>query len=203
MSDSYKKPRNGNDKRYDGNRKPYHSTQIPNPQFINPQYRANENKGNYKDRRKSGPRKFNEGDNLGGQIGKLIPGINDLLEKIAENQTALIQIGGQLAAAEEKKAEAMSTIADSLSRFVETGITPAPETTVSRPPDKPEPANREMSEKDKAVDMIVGLRKEGMSYRQIARRLEEAKIKTLSGKGRWHHQTVQKLGKLHFPENLI
>ena len=47
--------------------------------------------------------------------------------------------------------------------------------------------------RDDILNMICGLREEGMTYDQIAKQLEEEAVPTFSGKGKWRGQTVHRL----------
>jgi hypothetical protein len=46
-----------------------------------------------------------------------------------------------------------------------------------------------------AMKIIAAQRKKGLSFEKIARYLENQKIPTFSGKGKWRGQTVHKLNK--------
>ena len=106
--------------------------------------------------------------------------------------------------AEERKAEAMETIADALSKLAgmekkETEHASKKVSRITQQNDEDEFETESdidsFSVKDKAVNTIKKMRGDGMSYEQIARHLEEEKIPTLSGRGKWHAPTVSNLLK--------
>ena len=45
----------------------------------------------------------------------------------------------------------------------------------------------------KVMDIIASMRKENATYQEIAERLELENLKTFSGRGKWHAQTVHRL----------
>ncbi len=47
--------------------------------------------------------------------------------------------------------------------------------------------------RDDVLNMICGLREEGLTYDQIAKQLESESVSTFSGKGKWRGQTVHRL----------
>ncbi len=51
------------------------------------------------------------------------------------------------------------------------------------------------SDRNKILSDINGLRENGMSYEKIARFLEQEKVPTISGRGKWHASTVSGLLK--------
>ena len=53
--------------------------------------------------------------------------------------------------------------------------------------DAPEPSRKAV------LDMINNMRKESVTYAQIAQRLVESKLPTFSGRGVWHAQTIHRL----------
>lgn len=57
-----------------------------------------------------------------------------------------------------------------------------------------EPETTDLS-RDQIIDLINKMRREGNSYQVIADQLNQKQIPTLSGKGKWHGKTVQKICK--------
>lgn len=174
---------NGNDKRYI--RRPFHS-----PSYPNPQYKGQE-KGNVKDRKK--PRKPEEMDKLASMLTETVPAIKSLLEGVAADHRRLAEAEERRVAVEERKAQASESIAAALHQLIESasgGQVPmaAAGRIEETPPEKPG-----KKEKDRALRIISGMRKEGATYRQIAARLDSENISTFSGKGKWHAQTIHRI----------
>lgn len=110
-----------------------------------------------------------------------------------ESPTALVDVVGRLAAAMERQAAALERIAERLP--LEAARTPQDQR-------KPRPATREPSEaptartsRPDATSRVVGLHREGLGSRAIARKLNEAGTPTISGRGRWAKGIVGQLLK--------
>jgi hypothetical protein len=56
------------------------------------------------------------------------------------------------------------------------------------------PGDQKLSAKDKPamLDMIAAMRSEGQSWEKIARHMDERKVPTVSGKGKWRGPTIKK-----------
>ena len=203
MDDFLHQLRNGNTRRYDRPRKTYEGNQYNNDKRRPP------NQTKYTTRPQT------ESEHL--------PIIRKTLEDIAANQTRQLQIGERRVVAEERKAEAMETIAawlgrqsapQTLAQAPET-LAQAPETLAKAPEEKlakapetlaqvldPTPEEVQVSperpaaptyQRSDIVEMINNLRKEGMSYEKMALHLENENVPTLSGRGRWRGQSVYRL----------
>ena len=195
MDDFLHQLRNGNTRRYDRPRKTYEGNQYNNDKRRPP------NQTKYTTRPQI------ESEHL--------PIIRKTLEDIAANQTRQLQIGERRVVAEERKAEAMETIAAWLGRqSAPQTLAQAPETFAQAPETlaqasetsdqvlDPTPEEVQVSPEQPAaptyqrsdiVEMINNLRKKGMSYEKMALHLENENVPTLSGRGRWRGQSVYRL----------
>ncbi len=193
MNDFLHSLRTGNYQRY---RKPYSSNGQTN--------------GNYNGR-DNGNQKRNEANHKSEALTQattflkeIEPLINDFLKGNTIFQETLSESFERRAIAEERKANAMETIAVALARIAGIEIQTqqnsekdSGKTSKTTKEDKPgeECETSASTIKDKAVYTIKKLRDNGLSYEQIARQLEEEKIPTLSGRGKWHAPTVSNLLK--------
>ncbi|TWI75626.1 hypothetical protein LZ24_00677 [Desulfobotulus alkaliphilus] len=131
------------------------------------------------------------------------------LESLIETQRDRIFMEDRKAEAEERKAEALERLADSLDRLLdnisspsaappppaeENNGTPARENPVRDPEflDTTEDDVRKTSRKY-ILKLIEKLRKDNMTYEQIAAYLTDNDYPTFSGRGRWHAQTIHRL----------
>ena len=165
---------NGNTRRYDRPRKTYEGNQYNNDKRRPP----NQNRYN--------PRYQGESEHL--------PVIRKSLEEIAANQARQLEIGERRAVAEERKAEAMETIAAWLGRQnVPETFVQIPDPTPEEIQVSPEQPAAPTYQRNEIVEMINNLRKEGMSYEKIALHLQNDNVPTLSGRGQWRGQSVYRL----------
>lgn len=163
-------------------------------QYNNPQYRGPERRGARDQQR----RPFQKKSELEEMMTGLAPELKALLAGIEEGQKKVIEATERQADAQERQAEVLETIAVLLQHLVEG-------TASGMPLSQPACENRtdaaigdqEFStasvDRDEVVDMILRLREDGMTYKEIAQRLEDDRIPTFSGKGAWHAQTVHKV----------
>lgn len=138
--------------------------------------------------------------------------VKDSLDRLTENQK---HIANAIAAREKTEiriANALETIAsmmerrwaaqDGLPRGSEP-IEPKPNkdsiacrVSVEASDDRPKlgPGDQKLSAKDKPamLDMIATMRSEGQSWEKIARHMDERKIPTVSGKGKWRGPAIKK-----------
>ncbi len=199
MNDFLQSLRNGNNRRFDRNRKSYDG-----------------HYGSGSDRRKqrdSGFKSFRKN-----QESEQLTAIKKTLETMVEAQRRLadfgerlvkvqergIRAGERLAKAEERKADSIELLVKhfiegsvSLPKVVEKEETPV----VKEAAPKPEPRvtakkpgrKADYGARGNALKIIVKMRKEGVSYEKIARHLEAIETPTLSGKGKWHGHAVYRL----------
>ncbi len=181
MNDFLHSLRTGHYQRY---RKPYNGNNHTN---------GNYNGNDYGNQKKTNQHTKNEGTE---QLVSLLKDMAPLVASFVKNDFLERKI-----ITEERKAEAMETIAAALSKLA--GL--APEAKSKGTPTIIPKNNADESEndndgadfhiRDKAVTTIKKLRVSGMSYEQIAQHLEMEKIPTLSGRGKWHAPTVSSLLK--------
>jgi hypothetical protein len=62
-------------------------------------------------------------------------------------------------------------------------------------PDLPERSTPLRSEKGDVRKLALSLRDKGMTFKEIAKYLDDEKVPTFSGKGGWHAPTIHKLCK--------
>lgn len=183
MDDFLHNLRSGNLKQHDRNRRQY-----GDPQYKGPQRRTGS------ERRKR--------DQENGLQAESLTAIKDLLKSILENQKRMADILTERNKAEERKAIALEHIAERLAQpTVNTAsnsvAVPVQNAQEERPFIKKSvslPIQTKSPQKiDDAGLMICRLRDEGFSYAKIADTLEAKGIPTVSGKGRWRGQSVQRL----------
>lgn len=158
--------------------------------------------GNYK--RRPGYRKTGVANPLQNLLNENMPTIKNFLEGITDNQKRLAVAEQARAEVEERKADAMESIANHLKNLVAGGsplqaqeLADLKSSLVAEPPVQEIQSVIRPTEDDRkrVVQIIKEMRAQGITYDQIARHLEKENVPTFSGKGRWHGQTVNKLCK--------
>lgn len=177
-------------------RRGYHQhSQGGNPQYRNedPRYRNDGGNGNGNGRKGNG--RPAPSDRVGELLNETLPQLKALMETITEHQRSIIDTGERRADAEERRARAMESIAESLQYLVGAGtLAPAEsERPVELRPALTPAANR--PDRASVLSIIFSMRDEGATYSQIASHLDSLHIPTFSGKGRWHAQTVHRVCK--------
>lgn len=164
-----------------------------NPQYRNenPQYR-NEGRNGGKGNGRPVPAPT---DRVAELLNETLPQLKALVETLAEHQRSLIDTGERRADAEERRARAMESIAESLQYLVGAGTLALPdaERPVEVRPASASAVNR--PDRDSVLSIVFSMRDEGATYGQIAAHLDSLHIPTFSGKGRWHAQTVHRVCK--------
>lgn len=184
MNDFHKRNRiSGNDKRYDSTRRP--------PSY-NPQYRGNDKQA--KDRRKGPNRKISEMEQQTNILAEIVTDMKGLLESIEQSNKRLTEMEERRVGIEERQTAALEKIAEYLAGGTIQQPRPVGESEGKDDSDIPQ-GKPDNDTKQKIIQMILERREAGMSYNQIALKLTEEGIPTFSGKGKWHSQTVQKIGK--------
>lgn len=118
--------------------------------------------------------------------------IRKALETIVENQKQLMDAEGVRREIEERKALALETIARLVGNLKEKNGLQVP---ADEGRETPGTAKSPRAERDKIIKIISGLREKGQTYEHIAKHLENEKIPTLSGKGKWRGQSIYRLYK--------
>ncbi len=180
MSDFLHNLRTGNLKRFDRPRKNYD----------NPQHRHQQDRHYNKDRKSNYQKKVHTGDQLV-EIKKHL----ELIARITESNLK----------AQEKAASALERIAMVLETAVGTrAAIPAARTDIREPQASetaktPQPvektAEKHTNFEKNLLETVIELRNSGASFEKIAGELEERKIPTVSGRGKWRGQAVSKLLK--------
>ncbi len=165
----------------------------------------------------------NRSDKLFDIIGEIIPDIQYFLEENTRRNQQMLEIEEHRVAIEEQKIQALHSIATSITQLAgnatknsSTGssIMNGEESIVEFPPD-PSMAQKNIQTKgadsmasslqkqkvpfnmgrEDVMNLIIALRKEGNSFKQVSLYLEEQNVPTFSGKGKWHAPTVANLLK--------
>lgn len=165
----------------------------------NPQYRGPERRGP----REQQHRPFQKRNDSQEMMTEVVPEVKALLTRLEETQKKMIEMTERNTAAQERQANVLETIAALLQRLMaetpDAGVTAAP---IAVPPEVESAPDVQLEEKmvspavvdrDEVIDLIIRLREDGMTYKEIAQRLEDENIPTFSGKGAWHAQTVHKV----------
>jgi hypothetical protein len=168
-----------------------------NKPYGNPQYRGPERRGG-RDQQRRPYQKRNEFQEV---MAEIAPEIKSVLISMEEGQKRMQDAIERTADAQERQAEVLESIAEMMRRVFDGSIESA---TTSDPQGRGEKESSEASffhptasvvERDAVIDLILGLRQDGMTYKEIAQHLEDENIPTFSGKGAWHAQTVHKVCK--------
>ncbi len=216
MNDFLQSLRNGNNRRFDRNRKSYDG-----------HYGGGSDRRKQRDSNFKSFRKQNESEQLTA-IKKSLETMVDAQRRLADFGERLVKVqergvraSERLAKAEERKADAIEHLVKhfvegsvSLPRTVQKEEVAPPQVAPPQvappqvaPPQEQEiettPAPRPAAKKPgrkadygargNALKIIVKMRKEGVSYEKIARHLEAIDTPTLSGKGKWHGHAVYRL----------
>lgn len=166
----------------------------------NPQYRGPERRG----LRDQQHRPFQRRTDSSEMMAEVMPELKSLLTRIEESQKKIVELTERSVEATERQADIFETIAVILQRWFESGSSaPAMGGTISAKPlnetvrddliEESVVAAPTIMDRDEVIDLIVSLREGGMTYKEIAQRLEDENIPTFSGKGAWHAQTVHKV----------
>ncbi len=156
------------------------------------QYRGNEKRAG-SERRKFKDQSSQSQNMLTELLIELGPIIKKLLNVMAENQNRFIASEELRAKAEEQKAKAISDLADylkseGLEALINSKDTPKKKKRAKKPID----ANRK-----KVMQIIAKMRAKGETFEKIALHLDKEKLRTFSGRGQWHAQTIHRLYQDH------
>lgn len=151
-------------------------------QYRGPDRRGGKDKRNYH-------RKQTDHD----QLAEIMPEIKTLLETISVNQKRRADI-------EERKAEALEKVSSQLETLLKVSDGPAiskqadPQIT-DAPKDTSIKGQSMQTDRDEITRLVIEMRGDGKTYKEIAKYLEDKKIPTFSRKGEWHAQTIHKICK--------
>ena len=186
MKDYFPGNLGGNDRRFSRNNRSHDNPTLT--RNLDPR------SGNY--RNNGYQRKKNNQDAVVEALSENLVIIKDQLHTISDAQKKMANAQERRADAEERHATAMERIAEYLMTFIG-GEPQAPveditasETseTQEQPMDLPPVAKTKS-----AVEIISGMRQDGLSYDRIAEQLIEQGIPTASGKGSWSRKMVSRL----------
>ncbi len=125
-------------------------------------------------------------------INESLAAVKIILESISENQKKIAENYAVRLAAEERKADAMETIAEYLKNLlpVEQKISPDKEQNQQK-----SNLNLKLDHENRGeiFKIVEKMREDEISWEKIAAHLTIEKIPTLSGKGRWRGSTLQRL----------
>jgi hypothetical protein len=170
----------------------------------NPQYRGPERRG-LRDQQQHRPfqKRPDTQDVMVDMVAETIPEIKALLVKMEEGQKRMIEVFQRDIEVQERQAVALEAISNALKQSVELSpvvmAVPKPEVPAigAEKAADPQVAERTVEsssvERDSVVGLIIELRDGGMTYKEIADRLQNDQVPTFSGKGEWHAQTVHKV----------
>jgi hypothetical protein len=187
MSDFLHKLRNGNeyrnsnDARFNKKRRQYDTGQGI----------VYDRRTNTESRRKNSAKGYPPQEQAGAQTSEALNIIRDLLQDIADSQE-------RLANAEERKASALESIAEKLQSEKGVSLSITGEMTgghkiVLREKRKRRAKKFDDPNRKRVMQIIDTMRKNNETYQDIADKLEQEGLKTFSGRGKWHAQTVHRL----------
>jgi hypothetical protein len=188
MSEFLQNLRRNREKMHDRSRKQYKEGRYGSQDRRHPNYRH-----------KSDHRHSTEQGSVQNLLNETFEEIKNLLQNINQNQKDLSDIENRKANAEERKAGALEEISNVfISQNVKempfsTTTTQKPEPEVAFQKSEQHPAQRFENFRKEVLATILQLRKNGLSYQKIAVELDAKGIPTLSGRGKWHAPTIQKL----------
>ena len=183
MDDFLHNLRSGNLKQPDRNRRQY-----GDPQYKGPQ------------RRTSPERRKKDHDN--GLQAEILTAIKDLLKNLHESQKRMVQAMDERNKTESRKTKALLQIAERLDNIALENKSNTASTHLEIPKKEKAPEKKSatapftakgLSTINDAGSLICRLRDQGFSYAKIADTLEAEGIPTVSGKGHWRGQSVQRL----------
>jgi hypothetical protein len=170
----------------------------------NPQYRGPERRG-LRDQQQHRPfqKRPETQDVVMDMIAETIPEIKTLLVKVEEGQKRMIEVVQRDIEVQERQAAALEAISNALKHSAELSpaLMMAPKSEVSAVKVEKDLTDPQIEktvvsssvERDSIVSLIIELRDGGMTYKEIADRLQSDQVPTFSGKGAWHAQTVHKV----------
>jgi DNA repair exonuclease SbcCD ATPase subunit len=126
----------------------------------------------------------------------LVPAVASYMEKASEFQERMIALEEKRVAAETAKAEAISRLGESIKSGI--GVAGGP----TQPPEKRrQRARKPLDQNRKRILQVISkMRSEGETFDKIAMQLEKENLRTFSGRGQWHAQTVHRLYQDHLTE---
>lgn len=127
--------------------------------------------------------------------------ISESLASVADNQHLQIALSERIAVAQEKQAQAMDALSGVPTKLIDAVsifITSLHEDTAQAVQQQPYAFPPNLDElkalsRDEVKVMIRELRDLGLSYEKIANKLNDRKIRTITGRGIWQAQTVYRL----------
>jgi len=119
--------------------------------------------------------------------------IKQIITGIAESQKRIANAEERTAKAEERKTEIMENLFELLKQLVNSERTETDEKSVNLELKLAPEVTLQKTDKEKTLELIHNMRKDGMSYEKIANFLDTKKIPTLSGRGKWRGQTIHRL----------
>jgi hypothetical protein len=121
-------------------------------------------------------------------LQQITPALKKYLKDISESEKRITTAKERQADAESKTTQALTDIIE-ITRFEN-------RSTSNIKQSKKSP--RVLSDhKKKVVNIIAKQRSAGKTFAEITRHLDEAKVATFSGRGKWHAQTVHRLYEDH------
>lgn len=143
-----------------------------------------------------------------GEMVEILDRISYFLEKLTDYQAKIVDSNQRLAEAEERRNIIFESIEAHLGEFMasvtEGGIQlekaedsipeiPIPENLDKKIEERIAERQAGLVDRGMIVQMVKKMRKQGSTYEQIAKFLDEENIPTFSKKGKWHAQTIHRL----------
>lgn len=143
-----------------------------------------------------------------GEMVEILDRISYFLEKLTDYQAKIVDSNQRLAEAEERRNIIFESIEAHLGEFMASvtdgGIQiekaedsipeiPIPENLDKKIEERIAERQAGLVDRGMIVQMVKKMRKQGSTYEQIAKFLDEENIPTFSKKGKWHAQTIHRL----------
>jgi len=167
------------------------------------QYRGSHRRSDT-DGRRSHPHSSHKPDQISTAINEAVSEIKNILKDLAASHKRFADAYEFKAKSDERRAEAMESIADFLKQRFADGIGSAREDRGGLAPESApntlamaaeQTTNVADPDYDQVRNDILDMRKKGLSYEKIAQHLESNGAPTFSGRGKWRAQMISKLCK--------
>ncbi len=181
MNDFLQQLRSNSEKKYNKKRRQYDNSQ-------NLVY----DRRNNQETRRSVQRNVGNPEHISAISLDMLATIRDLLEKFTDGHERLL-------VAEERKAEALDSICTELKNLLKEGIIQQGKgLAYLQDSEAAKQAKRQVKiesdpNRKRVMEIISEMRGINATFQEIAQRLEEEKLPTFSGRGKWHAQTVHRL----------
>jgi len=159
-------------------------------------YKGSHRRGDADNRK--GPPSSQRPDYRSAAFNEAVSKVKGVLENIAESHARFADAYEIKARAEERKADALESIAGFLQKRFGGDMVLADDLTDLASPSVQAENNADLNQEqdqEQLLNDILDMRKEGLSYDKIAQHLESEGVPTFSGRGKWRGQAISKLCK--------